>query len=161
MGVKVQIIKPELHPVGDYVLQITGNEQLKNDPNKVAVQFVIAQGPLTGKRLSRVFPKSISNRSHLGDFLLRLGIQSSTIQSNEFDLDVLNGTVVVATLTHFPAKRGLMNSIDNFRKLEQSTPIGAPVASVPPAAAPVQLPLVQQSVPSQLPSKPLGAKLTF
>lgn len=155
MGVKVPIkgSEPyEVYPAGEYLTRIIGHKMVTFDPTKpkVKIEMVIVGGPLDGKKVNRSFNFTVSERSGLGQFLTNFGIYPQTLAGQkDFDLDVLNGAMVFATVSPYNSQNGLRNGISAFRRADAGTPPTARVQPQPTAFAPA--PQVGPTVTQQTP----------
>lgn len=164
MGVKVTVNKPELYPLGDYIVAIVGNELDKNKPGKIKVKFVIADGVYAGRPLSRSFNAVISAQSHLGELLIACGVPVQDASSGQqLDLDIINNARVVAALSHYAMQNGSINSLGAFRRYQPGTAVApapavfAPVAPAPVAFAPAAPAAFVPPAPSYAPPAPAFA----
>ena len=163
MGIIVQANQQELHPVGEYLLQITGNGLSKKGNGKITMDFQFAEGPLKGKTIRRNCNPTVSPNSDLGKLLMAAGVNVAAIPpGQQFDLDIMNGKYVWGTLTHYnnPAG-GTTNSLTTFRSVA-----GTGVPAAPAAAAPAQayVPLTQAPAQTYVPPKqpaPAPAQTTY
>lgn len=121
MGVKVTVTKQELYPVQQYLLRVKSNELVKDRPNKVKIRFTIADGPYNGREVNRNFNNTLSSSSELGKLVGACGIDVDSLSlQGGFDLDNINGSVIMATLTHYtnPQTQGTINSLQNFVRVQ-------------------------------------------
>lgn len=178
MGVKIGITKAtaELYPQGEYLLKVLGNE-IDKTSGKIKINFIIAQGPMTGKSVNRKFNPKVSQMSDLGKLLAELGVPvNDATAGQQLDLDVINGHYVFGYNSHYalPNGNGMINSLTNFRRAEGGTlptaqavqpQAQAPAPQLPPQGYPQPQPSVQQfqpvvqppvqpQLPPQLPQQP-------
>lgn len=148
MGIIVKANQQELHQVGDYLLQITGNELSRKGNGKIQIAFQFADGPLKGKTIKRNCNPNVSVSSDLGKLLIAAGINIAAIPAGQqFDLDVMNGKFVWGTLTHFAMPGGgAINSLTTFRSVA-----GTGVPPTQSSATPTYTPPQQSVAPAYTP----------